>query len=100
MDPSIAIPEAADGTARRRVATKVIRDSMLHDHERVRRCEREAEVLARLQHPGVAQVYAAGVADDPQGAQPCFASSACSVSRWASTRRSWICGRRRPRRRR
>src|SRR5688572_1791328 len=55
---------------RRRVALKVIRDSMLHDQESVRRFEREAEVLARLQHPGVAQVYATGVADGPQGAQP------------------------------
>jgi tetratricopeptide (TPR) repeat protein len=65
--------DAEQESPRRRVALKVIRDSMLHDDDGVRRFAREAEVLARLQHPGIAQVYATGVADGPQGPQPYFA---------------------------
>ncbi len=45
---------------RRTVALKVIR---LGRRGMLRRFEHEAEVLGRLQHPGIAQVYGAGAAD-------------------------------------
>ncbi|GJQ30080.1 MAG: hypothetical protein HBSAPP03_19640 [Phycisphaerae bacterium] len=47
---------------RRTVALKVIRRG-LGTTGLLRRFEHEAEMLARLQHPGIAQVYAAGSAD-------------------------------------
>jgi WD40 repeat protein len=34
---------------------------------------REAEVIGRLQHPGIAQVYGAGISSDSEGARPYFA---------------------------
>ena len=42
---------------RRTVAIKVLRRGFRHP-EIVKRFEREAEVLGRLQHPGIAQVFA------------------------------------------
>ena len=42
---------------RRTVAIKVLRRGYRHP-EILRRFEREAEMLGRLQHPGIAQVYA------------------------------------------
>ena len=39
----------------------------------IRRFEQESEALARLQHPGIAQVYEAGAADTEFGPQPYFA---------------------------
>ena len=47
---------------RRRVALKVIRPGMA-SRQMLRRFELEAHVLGQLQHPGIAQIYEAGVAD-------------------------------------
>src|SRR5580765_63773 len=47
---------------RRTVAIKVLRRGFRHP-EILRRFEREAEVLGRLQHPGIAQVFAFHVGD-------------------------------------
>ena len=41
--------------------------------ERLRRFEHEAKMLGRLQHPGIAQVFEADIADTGQGPQPFFA---------------------------
>ncbi len=41
--------------------------------EMSRRFARESEVLGRLQHPGIAQIYEAGTADGPHGPQAFFA---------------------------
>ena len=47
---------------RRPVALKVIR-RRLATASMIARFEREAELLGRLSHPGIAQIYAAGIAD-------------------------------------
>jgi serine/threonine protein kinase/Tfp pilus assembly protein PilF len=57
---------------RRMVALKVIKPGFANA-ELLRRFERESQVLARLQHPGIAQIYEAGAADMGFGPQPYFA---------------------------
>lgn len=61
--------EAEQDRPRRRVALKLIRSSRPTEELR-RRFENEAEMLGRLQHPGIAQIYDLGV--DELG-QPFFA---------------------------
>jgi tetratricopeptide (TPR) repeat protein/predicted Ser/Thr protein kinase len=56
----------------RRVALKLIRAG-LASPRLLRRFELEAEVLGRLQHPGIAQVYQAGTFATATGPQPYFA---------------------------
>jgi serine/threonine protein kinase/Flp pilus assembly protein TadD len=56
----------------RTVALKLIRPELLSS-ETLRRFEREAEVLGRLQHPGIAQIFEAGAADLGRGPQPFLA---------------------------
>ncbi len=55
----------------RLVALKVIRPGVASANL-LRRFEHEAQVLGRLQHPGIAQIYEAGTADTGEGAQPYF----------------------------
>lgn len=57
---------------RRSVALKVIRPDLVSP-ALVKRFSRESEVLGRLQHPGIAQIYEAGSAEGPHGPQPFFA---------------------------
>ena len=57
---------------RRTVALKVIQP-FLATPRLLRRFEHEAEVLGRLQHPGIAQIFEAGTADTGFGEQPFFA---------------------------
>ncbi len=64
--------EAEQERPRRRVALKLIRAAVDSDETR-RRFQRESDVLARLHHPGIAQVYEAGTAETALGAQPFFA---------------------------
>ena len=64
--------EAEQVHPRRTVALKVIR-SGLGDPKLVRRFEHELLALGRLQHPGIAQIYEAGTADNGFGPQPYFA---------------------------
>ncbi|MGA9243988.1 MAG: tetratricopeptide repeat protein [Silvibacterium sp.] len=64
--------EAEQEHPRRTVALKVIK-SGLNDPKFVRRFEQELLALGRLQHPGIAQIYEAGVAEDRFGPQPYFA---------------------------
>ena len=56
----------------RTVALKVIKPGFVSG-ELLRRFEREADALGRLQHPGIAQIYEAGKADSDFGPQPYFA---------------------------
>lgn len=57
---------------RRTVALKLIR-RLASTPGLLRRFEHEAEILAKLQHPGIAQVFAAGAADTGFGPQPYIA---------------------------
>src|SRR5206468_2431328 len=41
----------------REVAVKVLPTALAHDRERLSRFEREAKVLASLNHPNIAQIY-------------------------------------------
>ncbi|MDZ4755227.1 MAG: ECF-type sigma factor [Phycisphaerae bacterium] len=58
--------EAEQATPRRRVAVKLLR-SEFAERGTLHRFRREAELLGRLQHPGIAAVHEAGVAPDPHG---------------------------------
>ncbi|HJQ98140.1 MAG TPA: serine/threonine-protein kinase [Candidatus Polarisedimenticolaceae bacterium] len=65
--------EAVQDHPRRTVALKVVRGG-LGSPKLARRFELEAELLGRLQHPGIAQIYDAGTADVGGGdVQPYFA---------------------------
>jgi serine/threonine protein kinase len=48
---------AKDTKLKREVALKVLPDSFARDPERMARFQREAEVLASLNHPNIAQIY-------------------------------------------
>lgn len=64
--------EAEQERPRRRVALKLLRPGLgSPDHEK--RFEREAETLARLNHPGIAAIHEAGVVQTGYGPQPYFA---------------------------
>jgi tetratricopeptide (TPR) repeat protein len=64
--------EAEQERPQRRVAVKIVRPGVVPEAV-LRRFEREYEFLGRLQHPGIAQIYQAGVAETPYGPQPYFA---------------------------
>ena len=64
--------EAEQDKPRRHVALKILRPGLLTP-SMLRRFEHEYEFLGRLQHPGIAQVYQAGIADNGHGPQPYFA---------------------------
>jgi WD40 repeat protein/predicted Ser/Thr protein kinase len=55
--------EAEQDNPRRPVALKVIRPGLLSP-PLAKRFSHEAQILGRLHHPGIAQIYEAGVADD------------------------------------
>ncbi|MCG8403793.1 MAG: serine/threonine-protein kinase [Phycisphaerales bacterium] len=57
---------------RRRVALKVMLSAWASPRM-LKRFEHEAQVLARLHHPGIAQIFEAAIADSPAGPQPYFA---------------------------
>lgn len=64
--------QAEQTTPRRTVALKLIRPGMIHA-ETLRRFTYEAELLGRLQHPGIAQVFEVGTAEIRGGGeQPYF----------------------------
>ena len=67
-----AVYEARQEQPKRRAAVKVLRPGIFAARMR-RRFEYESEVLAKLQHPGIAQVFAAGVFEIGGEAQPWFA---------------------------
>ncbi len=64
--------EAEQEQPRRRVALKRVRPGYA-TAATLRRFEHEAQVLGWLNHPGIAQIYAAGTTDSGAGPQPFFA---------------------------
>ena len=64
--------EALQESPRRRVAIKLL-NPMQVTKDRLRRFRQEAEVLGKLQHPGIAQIFEAGTFDAGHGPQPFFA---------------------------
>ncbi|HYW31553.1 MAG TPA: serine/threonine-protein kinase, partial [Gemmatimonas sp.] len=64
--------EAEQDQPHRKVALKVIRPDFVVP-ALVQRFAREAEVLGRLQHPGIAQIYEAGTFGEAGGTRPFFA---------------------------
>jgi serine/threonine protein kinase len=64
-----SVYEAEQDQPRRRVALKVIRSAWASS-ELIRRFELEFQTLGRLHHPGIAQIYEAGSADNAFGPQP------------------------------
>jgi len=57
--------EAEQDNPRRTVALKVIRTGLAQD-SLLKRFTREAQILGRLRHPGIAQVYDAGITESGQ----------------------------------
>lgn len=64
--------EAVQDQPRRTVAIKVMKQGVAGE-EALRRFRYESQLLARLRHPGIAQVYEAGTHDDGSGEVPFFA---------------------------
>ena len=64
--------EAEQASPRRRIALKVIHPLFVTD-TRLKRFRQEAELLGRLQHPGIAQIHEAGTYDLGHGSQPFIA---------------------------
>lgn len=64
--------EARQEHPQRQAAVKVLRPGCA-SNEMLRRFEFESQVLGRLQHPGIAHIYASGTTDLGGGPQPWFA---------------------------
>src|SRR5713226_10025120 len=58
---------AKDTTLKRDVALKVLPASFLRDPERMARFQREAEVLASLDHPNIGHIYGIVDSEDSRG---------------------------------
>jgi eukaryotic-like serine/threonine-protein kinase len=56
--------EARDNKLRRNVAIKVLPEAFAHDHDRLARFQREARMLAALNHPNIATIYGLEQSDD------------------------------------
>jgi hypothetical protein len=63
--------EAVQARPERTVAVKIIRQGILTE-KTLRRFEREAEFLAKLQHPGIAQIYVVGTYSSDVGEIPFY----------------------------
>ncbi len=64
--------EAVQENPRRTVALKLMKHGIA-SRAALRRFEYESQILARLRHPGIAQVYEAGTHRDDSGTVPFFA---------------------------
>src|ERR1700729_1731433 len=58
---------ARDTTLKRDVALKVLPATFLRDPERMARFQREAEVLASLDHPNIGHIYGITDSEDSRG---------------------------------
>jgi len=59
---------ARDTKLNRDVAIKILPDAVAHDADRVARFTREAQALAALNHPNIAQIY--GIVEAPAATEP------------------------------
>src|ERR1700720_1788411 len=59
--------KARDTKLDRNVAIKVLPSALARDPERLARFEREAKVLASLDHPNIGHIYGLGDAEDSRG---------------------------------
>jgi len=82
--------QAMQENPRRMVAVKVMRPG-LTSRSALRRFQYESQLLARLRHPGIAQVYEAGMHQDDFGEVPFFAmeyiANARSLTSFAAKRK-------------
>jgi serine/threonine protein kinase/tetratricopeptide (TPR) repeat protein len=81
--------EAQQDHPSRRVALKILHAGLASERM-IRRFEYEAELLARLNHPGIAQVLDTGTFDDDEGPRPYIAMElveGVSLAEFASARR-------------
>ncbi len=82
--------EAVQEKPRRVVAIKLMRQGIA-SRSALRRFEYESQILARLRHPGIAQVYEAGTHRDDTGTVPFFAMeyipNAQSITKYAEDRK-------------
>lgn len=67
-----AVYQAEQDNPRRAVALKLLLAGIAAPRA-LRRFEFEAQVLGRLQHPGIAQIHEAGMVETPAGTRPYFA---------------------------
>src|SRR6202162_1292077 len=68
---------ARDTTLKRDVALKVLPATFLRDHERMARFQREAEVLASLDHPNIGHIH--GIVDSEDSRGLVLALMACPI---------------------
>lgn len=64
--------EAEQKSPKRRVAVKMLRPDLVNE-DLLRRFAQESQFLARLDHPGIAQVFEAGTVSGPHGDAPYLA---------------------------
>ncbi len=65
------VMEAEQEQPRRRVALKVVQSGLVSTQS-LRRLQREAQILAVLDHPGIAHIHSAGVVDFGFGGRPYY----------------------------
>ena len=91
--------EATQKNPRRTVALKLMKHGIA-SKSALRRFEYESQILARLHHPGIAQIYEAGTHRDDTGTVPYFAMeyipNAVPITKYAQKRislreRNWSC---------
>ena len=82
--------EAVQENPRRKVAIKVMKAG-LASPSALRRFEYESQVLGKLNHPTIAEIYEAGTFDDGDGEAPYFAmeyiEGAMPIDKWAASKR-------------
>ena len=64
--------QATDTKLNRQVALKILPEAFAADPDRLARFQREAQVLASLNHPNIAAIYGLEEADDTRGSPSCF----------------------------
>ena len=65
--------QATDTKLNRQVVLKILPEAFATDPDRLARFQREAQVLASLNHPNIAQIHGIEEADDTRALSPCRA---------------------------